>query len=85
MPGGAPPKRRRRAPAKLIVTLLLLAALIWFIAVNTHDVEITVFVPTYNVPAWIVLLGTFIVGWIVGVLFRRRRRSVKAKAIKNNL
>jgi uncharacterized integral membrane protein len=81
----AAPKRKRGISPKLIIALLLIAALVWFVAVNTRDAKITVFVPTYNVPVWIVLLGTFVVGWLVGWLFRKRRQSVKAKAIKNNL
>lgn len=81
----APAKRRRGISPKLILGVLLLAALIWFVAVNRRDAKITVWVPTYNVPVWIVLVGTFVVGWLVGWLFRKRRQSMKAKAIKNNL
>lgn len=86
LPGATGPvKRRRGISPKLIIGVLLLAALIWFVAVNRRDAKITVWVPTYNVPVWIVLVGTFVVGWVVGWLFRKRRQAVKAKAIKNNL
>lgn len=79
------PKRKRGIPPKVIIGALLLAALIWFVAVNTRDAKITVWIPTYNVPVWIVLLVTFAGGWIVGSLLRRRRQAVRAKAIKRNL
>jgi uncharacterized integral membrane protein len=82
---GAPAKRRRAISPKLIIGVLLLAALIWFIAVNTRDAKITLWIPAYNIPVWIVLLGTFVVGWVVGWLFRKRRQAVRARAIKNNL
>jgi len=77
---GAPQKRARPRPTpKVILVLVLIAASIWFIAVNTHEQKVTLWIPTVEAPTWLVLLVTIIVGivigWSVGQLRRRRRMT----------
>jgi uncharacterized integral membrane protein len=51
---------------------------IWFVAANTHDAKITLWVHTFSIPVWIVLIGSFLTGWGFGIAFRKRRQSVRA-------
>jgi uncharacterized integral membrane protein len=78
------PKRGARVPAKVIVALLILAAALWFIFANTQDVKIRLWVPTVSGPLWVVLLVTFVVGMLLGLitprLMRRRRTKAAARA-----
>jgi uncharacterized integral membrane protein len=80
----ARPKRGPRVPAKVIVSLLILAAALWFIFANTQDVKIRLWVPTVSAPMWLVLLVTFAVGMLLGLITPRlvRRRRTKAAARK---
>jgi uncharacterized integral membrane protein len=54
-----------------IAVLAVLA--IWFIAVNTDSVEITLWVTTVTLPLWLVLTGTIAVGAVIGYFVARRR------------
>jgi uncharacterized integral membrane protein len=80
----ARPKRGARVPAKVIVTLVILAAALWFIFANTQDVKVRLWVPTVSAPMWLVLLVTFVVGMLLGLitprLMRRRRAKAAARA-----
>jgi len=78
----ARPKRGARVPAKVIVTIVILAAALWFIFANTQDVKIRLWVPTVSAPMWLVLLVTFVVGMLLGLITPRlvRRRRTKAAA-----
>src|SRR5258705_7378748 len=79
----ARPKRGARVPAKVIVSLLILAAALWFIFANTQDVKVRLWVPTVSAPMWVVLLVTFAVGMLLGLVtprLMRRRRRAKAAA-----
>ena len=78
------PKRGARVPAKVIVALVILAAALWFIFANTQDVKVRLWVPTVTAPMWVVLLVTFAVGMLLGLvtprLMRRRRAKAAARA-----
>jgi uncharacterized integral membrane protein len=80
----ARPKRGVRVPPRMIVSLLILAAALWFIFANTQDVKIRLWVPTVSAPMWLVLLVTFAVGMLLGLvtprLMRRRRTKAAARA-----
>lgn len=79
----ARPQQRPRVPAKVIVTLVIVAAATWFILANTQDVKIRLWVPTVTAPMWLVLLVTFAVGVLLGLIIprlARRRRRAKAAA-----
>jgi len=66
----------------VIVTIVILAAALWFIFANTQDVKIRLWVPTVSAPMWLVLLVTFVVGMLLGLITPRlvRRRRTKAAA-----
>jgi len=68
------PSRGFRVPPKLILAVVILAAVLWFIFANTNDAKIKLWVHTFSVPVWMVLLGTLVVGIIIGWLLGRRRR-----------
>jgi len=46
---------------------------IWFIAVNTDSVEITLWVADVTLPLWLVLTVTMLVGVVIGFFVARRR------------
>ncbi|GAA4853509.1 LapA family protein [Kitasatospora terrestris] len=54
-----------------IAVLAVLA--IWFIAVNTDSVQITLWVANVTMPLWVVLAVTLVVGAAIGWLAARRR------------
>ncbi|MGW4242414.1 hypothetical protein [Nocardia sp. NPDC004722] len=56
----------------LAIALTVLAVL--FIVENRHRVDIEFLLMTVRSPMWLVLLVTFAVGWLVGLLTRRSRR-----------
>lgn len=56
-----------------IAIILTLLAVV-FIAANRHRVDIEFLLITISSPMWLVLLVTFAIGWIVGLLTRRSRR-----------
>jgi uncharacterized integral membrane protein len=74
--GGDPVAKapRRRVSPKLVLTVIILAAVLWFAFANTRDTPIKLWVHTVRAPVWLVLLGTFVGGVIVGLLLRRRRK-----------
>ena len=76
----ARPKRGARVPAKEIVTLVILAAALWFIFAHSQDVKVRLWVPTVSAPLWIVLLVTFAVGMLLGLIAPRYMRRRRAKA-----
>lgn len=55
----------------LAIALTVLAVL--FIVENRNKVDIEFLLVTITSPMWLVLLITFAVGWIVGLLTRRSR------------
>ena len=61
--------------SKTITILVILVAAIWFILVNTQRVSIYLWVPKVTAPLWLVLVITFAVGLLAGLLLRRRHRS----------
>ncbi|WP_328290937.1 LapA family protein [Nocardia aurantiaca] len=56
------------------IAIVLTVLAVIFIAENRHRVEIEFLLLTIRSPMWLVLLVTFAIGWIVGVLTRRSRR-----------
>ena len=64
--------------SKTIAILVIVVAVIWFIVVNTQRVSIYLWVPKVTAPLWLVLVITFAVGLIAGLLLRRRNRGGKS-------
>ena len=60
--------------AKRITILVIVVATLWFIFANTQRVSIYLWVPKITAPLWLVLVLTFAVGLITGLLLRRRNR-----------
>jgi uncharacterized integral membrane protein len=60
--------------AKRITILVIVVAALWFIFANTQRVSIYLWVPKITAPLWLVLVLTFAVGLITGLLLRRRNR-----------
>ncbi|MEU2390613.1 lipopolysaccharide assembly protein LapA domain-containing protein [Streptomyces sp. NPDC007369] len=58
------------------IGFVVLAALaVWFIAANTGPVPVRLWFPTVEIPLWVVLTVTLVVGIALGVLLARRRGS----------
>ncbi|MGP3690339.1 DUF1049 domain-containing protein [Streptomyces sp. IBSNAI002] len=53
--------------------IALAALAIWFIAVNTGQVTIRLWVPTVTIPLWAVLTVTLLAGIALGLLIAHRR------------
>ncbi|MEU9080217.1 LapA family protein [Kitasatospora sp. NPDC004745] len=51
---------------------------VWFIAVNTASVTITLWVADVTLPLWVVLTVTILVGMLIGTFLTRRRASRRA-------
>ncbi|WP_371483874.1 LapA family protein [Kitasatospora sp. NBC_00315] len=58
---------------RTIGLVILAIAAIWFIAANTGDVSVRLWVPTVTLPLWLVLSVTLLVGVAIGWLGARRR------------
>ncbi|WP_431682801.1 LapA family protein [Kitasatospora sp. KL5] len=56
---------------------ILAVLAIWFIAVNTSSVTITLWVSDVTLPLWVVLTVTILVGLIIGYFMALRRASRK--------
>ncbi|GAB2545992.1 LapA family protein [Nocardia heshunensis] len=63
-----------RISPKQWLAIILTALAVAFIVVNRHQVDIKFLLITVRSPMWLVLLVTFAVGWLVGLLTRRARR-----------
>jgi lipopolysaccharide assembly protein A len=74
--GGEPAAKSKglRISPKFVLTVVILAAVLWFAFANTKNAQIKLWVHTVQAPVWLVLLGTFVVGVLVGLLLRRRRK-----------
>ncbi len=70
----APGRRRRGVSPKLILAIVIAVAAIWFVVVNNQRAKINLWVHTYNVPVWLVLLCTFVAGMLVDRLLRVRKK-----------
>jgi uncharacterized integral membrane protein len=60
--------------SKRIAILVIVVAALWFIFVNTQRVSIYLWVPKITAPLWLVLVLTFAVGLVAGLLLQRRNR-----------
>jgi uncharacterized integral membrane protein len=60
--------------SKRIAILVIVVAALWFIFVNTQRVSIYLWVPKITAPLWLVLVLTFAVGLVTGLLLQRRNR-----------
>jgi uncharacterized integral membrane protein len=58
--------------SKRITVAVIVVAVLWFILVNTQRVSIYLWVPKITAPLWLVLVITFAVGLVAGLLLRRR-------------
>jgi uncharacterized integral membrane protein len=52
-------------------------AAVWFVAVNTETVKITLWVVHVSAALWLVLVVTLLAGAVLGKLVSRRRASKK--------
>jgi Lipopolysaccharide assembly protein A domain len=57
---------------KVIMVAVTVVAALWFIFVNTQRVSIYLWVPKVTAPLWLVLVITFAVGLVTGLLLQRR-------------
>jgi uncharacterized integral membrane protein len=57
---------------KLIGSVLIIGAALWFILANTGTVHIHLWIPTISAPMWLVLMITFVGGFVTGMLMQRR-------------
>ncbi len=79
-PGGPQPgvparQPKRRINARLIVGLVLLVLLIVFSAENTRSVKMRLIGPEVHAPLFLALLIAALVGVLIGLVVRRRRKS----------
>ena len=75
-PGPGLPARppKRRVNARLILGLVLLVLLIVFSVENTRSVRMRVIGPEIHAPLFLALLIAAVVGVLIGLVVRRRRR-----------
>ncbi|MGF7121804.1 lipopolysaccharide assembly protein LapA domain-containing protein [Rhodococcus sp. TAF43] len=66
----------RVSPTQWAALALAVLAII-FVAQNRHDVSISLFFISVTAPLWLTLLVIFAIGWLVGMLTTRRRKSSK--------
>jgi uncharacterized integral membrane protein len=64
---------RRRPPARVLVGGVLVLLAFVFIIENREPAAIRVIIPIVVMPLWATLAGMFVVGVIVGAVWRRRR------------
>jgi uncharacterized integral membrane protein len=64
---------RRRPPARVLVGGVLVLLAFVFIIENREPAAIRVIIPIVVMPLWAALAGMFVVGVIVGAVWRRRR------------
>jgi lipopolysaccharide assembly protein A len=69
------PVRGRRVPLRYWVALILVALAAIFIAQNRDRPSIHILWITVQAPMWVILTVMLLVGILVGLLLRRRRRS----------
>lgn len=67
------PSMLSRISMKQWFAIALAVLAVVFIAENRHRVDIEFLLMTIRSPMWLVLLATFAVGWLSGVLSRRGR------------
>ncbi|MCU1665739.1 MAG: hypothetical protein QOI36_4547 [Pseudonocardiales bacterium] len=66
-------RMRRRPPARVLVGGVLVLLAFVFIIENREPAAIRVIIPIVVMPLWAALAGMFVVGVIVGAVWRRRR------------
>lgn len=64
---------RRRPPVRVIIGAVLVLLAFVFIIENREPAAIRVIIPIVVMPLWAALASMFIVGVIVGAVWRRRR------------
>ena len=62
---------------KLVLATIIGAAALWFILANTAKAHIRLWIPTVTAPMWLVLLVTFVGGFVTGMLVLRRNSNKK--------
>ncbi|MFE3002213.1 hypothetical protein ACFXG4_45510 [Nocardia sp. NPDC059246] len=70
----AKPSLLSKISMKQWIAIVLTVLAVMFIAENRHRVDIEFLLMTIRSPMWLVLLVTFAIGWVVGVLTVRSRR-----------
>ncbi|WP_030277510.1 LapA family protein [Streptomyces sp. NRRL B-24484] len=68
----------REVRLRTIAVGVIAVLAVWFIAVNTASVTITLWVSDVTMPLWVVLTVTILVGMLIGVFLARRRATRKA-------
>ncbi|MFD8786707.1 lipopolysaccharide assembly protein LapA domain-containing protein [Kitasatospora sp. NPDC059599] len=68
----------REVRLRTIAMAVIAVLAVWFIAVNTASVTITLWVADVTMPLWVVLTVTILVGVLIGVFVARRRAARKA-------
>ena len=61
--------------AKIIIAVILLVIVVLFVLQNTEVVEARLLVWTVSMSRALMLLGTFLIGIIAGLLMRRPKRK----------
>ncbi|MER7755119.1 LapA family protein [Kitasatospora sp. NPDC097643] len=68
----------REVRLRTIAMAVIAVLAVWFIAVNTTSVTITLWVSDVTMPLWVVLTVTILVGMLIGVFLTRRRAARKS-------
>jgi uncharacterized integral membrane protein len=79
---GAPTAKRSKTliSPKLIGAVIITAAAVWFILANTAKAHIRLWIPTVTAPMWLVLMVTFVGGFVTGMLMLRRGNNKKQQS-----
>jgi len=60
---------------RIVAGVVIVGLALWFVFANTRTATVQLWVARVSMPMWITLLVTFAAGWIVGLLFRRRKKD----------
>ncbi|GLZ81914.1 hypothetical protein Afil01_67210 [Actinorhabdospora filicis] len=72
--GGKTPGKFRITP-KMVLGAIIIVLAVWFVLANRDSARVQLFVTSVGAPLWLVLLVTFLAGWLTGWLLRRRKQD----------
>jgi lipopolysaccharide assembly protein A len=73
-PGSPPEPPKRRISGRLVAGLILIVLLVIFGVENTRSVKMRLIIPEIRAPLFLALLIAAVVGVLIGLVIRRKRR-----------
>lgn len=60
---------------QMIIGAIIAVLALWFVLANREEARIQLWVTSVAAPLWLVLLATFLAGWLTSWLLRQRSRN----------